>query len=39
MAICVEIAAITAHILIGFVSLSNPEVNRVTAIEYEVFTI
>lgn len=39
MAICVEIAAITAHIRIGFVSLSNAEVNRVTGTEYEVFSL
>lgn len=39
MAICVEIAAITAHIRIGFVSLSNAEVNRITGTEYEVFSL
>lgn len=39
MAICVEIAAITAHVPIGFVSLSCPEVNRVTGTEYEVFSL
>lgn len=39
MAICVEIAAITAHIPTGFVSLSNPEVNRITGTECEVFSL
>lgn len=39
MAICVEIAAITAHIQIGFVSLPNPKVNKVTGTEYEVFSL